>query len=86
MVMDFSASLNSKFCVSLYRKNLILTDVEEERWIDTSDYSTTNDSKILARRNLAQAMIPGSHLRKVEIDKSTYTEKVEPIVKVEIKS
>ena len=61
--------------------------MEEERWIDTSDYSTTNDSKILARRDLSQAMIPGIHLRKVEIDKSTYKEKVEPVlVKVVAKS
>jgi hypothetical protein len=75
------------FTFSCYRKNLILTNVEEERWIDSSDYSTTNDSKILARRNLSQAMIPGIHLRKVEIEKSTYTEKVEPvIVKVVAKS
>lgn len=83
--MDFTYSLCFK-PFSFYRKNLILTNVEEERWIDTSDYSNTNDSKILSRRNLSQAMIPGIHLRKVEIDKSTYTEKVEPIVKVVAKS
>jgi hypothetical protein len=82
--------IHSLFCVFLnfaftfYRKNLILTSVVEERWIDTSDYSTTNNSKILARRNLSQAMIPGTHLCKVELDKSTYTEHVEPIVNVEV--
>ena len=61
-----------------------MTNVEEERWIETSDYSTTNDSKILARRTLSQAMIPGIHLLKVEIDKSTYLEKVEPVIDAKV--
>ena len=63
------------------RKNLILTNVVEERHVNKSHYTknttTTddddNDNKnniILARRNLSQAMIPGFRLRKVEIDKS----------------
>ena len=55
-----------------HRKNLILTNVIEERYIDSSDYTTTNTTKLLARRELSQAMIPGSHLLRVEIDQSIY--------------
>ena len=55
-----------------HRKNLILTNVIEERYIDSSDYTTTNSTKILARRELSQAMVPGSHLVKIEIDQSIY--------------
>ena len=51
---------------------MILTNVIEERYIDTSDYTTTNSTKLLARRELSQAMVPGSHLMKVEIDQSLY--------------
>lgn len=51
---------------------MILTNVIEERYIDSSDYTTTNTAKLLARRELSQAMVPGSHLMKVEIDQSLY--------------
>jgi hypothetical protein len=56
------------FC---FRKNLILTNVVEERWVDTSNYSVENKGKgVLARRDLSQALIPGFRLRLVEIDRS----------------
>jgi hypothetical protein len=60
----------TKFLFS--RKNLILTNVVEERWVDSSDYSTATQEKVLASRQLSQAMIPGSRLMKVEIDESLY--------------
>eukprot|EP00547_Thalassionema_nitzschioides_P014756 CAMPEP_0194241592 /NCGR_PEP_ID=MMETSP0158-20130606/7412_1 /TAXON_ID=33649 /ORGANISM="Thalassionema nitzschioides, Strain L26-B" /LENGTH=100 /DNA_ID=CAMNT_0038976517 /DNA_START=50 /DNA_END=352 /DNA_ORIENTATION=- len=67
-------------------KNLILGHVLEERTVDSSfycdeDYAATNGSKVIvAKRELTQAMIPGIHLIKVEIEKSLYEEEIEPIL------
>lgn len=60
-------------------QNLILTNVVEERWINTGDYSRTvpmSENKILVRRELSQAMVPGSRLIKVEIEKRQYDDKM----------
>jgi hypothetical protein len=57
--------------------------VVEERTVDSSVYSHDRDapsSKISAKRLLAQAMIPGSHLVKVEIAQSTYDTYVQPVL------
>lgn len=67
------------------RKNLILKDVVEERWVDTSVYAGANDNEksskvIVAKRNLSQAMIPGKHLVKVEVSQQLYKEDVAPFV------
>jgi hypothetical protein len=78
----------------VFRKNIILTNVVEERSIDPSDYRQTSSppppppqdddgesSKtttitttmtMTARRDLGQAMIPGSRLVKVEIEQSIH--------------
>lgn len=53
-------------------KNMILCDVVEERWINASDYSTTSNERIHVQRRLAQAMVPGKFLTKVEVVKETY--------------
>ncbi len=70
----------------LPRKNLILTNVTEERLIDPSDYryrvengsdeTTSDDSfpvdkRIKVERKISQAMIPGSRLVKAEICQSS---------------
>jgi hypothetical protein len=52
----------------------------EERWIDSSDYSTKTNKQILVQRELSQAMIPGSRLTKVEIDQSTYEARMAPVL------
>ena len=51
---------------------MILTNVVEERWVQTSDYSTTTDEKLLVRRKLSQAMITGASIQKIEMDRSIY--------------
>jgi hypothetical protein len=78
----------------VFRKNIILTNVVEERSIDPSDYRQTSSSPpppqdddgessattttitttttMTARRDLGQAMIPGSRLVKVEIEQSIH--------------
>jgi hypothetical protein len=61
-----------------FRKNLILVNVIEERWIDSADYSTTNTTRLLTQRELSQAMIPGTHLAKVEVEKMVYDSKMAP--------
>lgn len=66
-------------------KNIILVDVWEERTIRPSDYgasitttatttpgSNVSNDCVPVRRELAQAMIPGKHLVKVEIDEELY--------------
>eukprot|EP00980_Cylindrotheca_fusiformis_P013501 scaffold3450_cov114-Cylindrotheca_fusiformis.AAC.6 len=59
-------------------KNLILSNVVEERWVYSEDYSreTTLDRKVLVRRELSQAMVPGSRLLRVEIEKRIYVKNV----------
>ena len=54
------------------RKNLILTKVVEERWIEKSDYSTKSSGKLIARRELGQAMIPGERLVRIEINRDLF--------------
>lgn len=45
------------------------------------EYTAANGSKmIVAKRELTQAMIPGIHLVKVEVERSTYEEDIEPIL------
>mmetsp|Transcript_14105 Transcript_14105/g.21538 ORF Transcript_14105/g.21538 Transcript_14105/m.21538 type:complete len:106 (-) Transcript_14105:279-596(-) len=67
-------------------KNLILGHVVEERMVDSSfycdeEYTAANGSKmIVTKRELTQAMIPGIHLVKVEVERSTYEEDIEPIL------
>ena len=72
------------FRVLYHRKNLILTNVTEERYIDPSDYryrvddgnDDTDDGgnsvneRIRVERYISQAMIPGSRLVKAEIFQS----------------
>ena len=75
-------------CYTSHRKNLILTNVKEERWIDPSDYryrvgdddGNDNDDGnamdigrvVKVERHISQAMIPGSRLVKVEIATHRY--------------
>jgi hypothetical protein len=63
---------------NIFRKNLILVNVIEERWIDSADYSATNTTRLLTQRELSQAMIPGTHLAKVEVEKMVYDAKMAP--------
>lgn len=64
------------FNYSLFRKNIILTNVVEERLIDSSNYSATTTKKLLARRELSQAMIPGDRLVRVEIDQTAFETRI----------
>ena len=52
----------------------------EERWIISSDYSSSTNERLVARRELSQAMIPGVHLLKVEIEKLDFENRVRPIL------
>jgi len=82
--LTFPASLYQSF---LCRKNMILMDVIESREISPVDYMQgmplKNNSKNLdihrrvpVQRELSQAMIPGKHLVKVEIEKSVWESKM----------
>ena len=63
------------------RRNLILADCTETRTIVSSDYVTDDTvTEKMVQRRLQQAMIPGEHLTKLEIDRTTYQEKVAPII------
>lgn len=78
-VYHFPLSLFHSFIVC--RKNVILTNVIEERTIQTRDYTyepniSTVNKEMTVRRELGQAMIPGSRLVKVEIAKSIHDEKI----------
>jgi hypothetical protein len=54
-------------------KNMILMDVIEQRVINRADYSADATPKeFLVERELAQAMLPGKHLVKVEIEKEEF--------------
>jgi hypothetical protein len=80
---DIKSLMKSLIPPSIYRKNLILSQVVEERTVDLSVYSHEKDapsSEISAKRLLAQAMIPGSHLVKVEIAQSTYDKFIQPVL------
>ncbi|KAI2501979.1 hypothetical protein MHU86_12462 [Fragilaria crotonensis] len=61
-------------------KNLILSQVVEERTVDSALYSGSTGGKIITtKRVLAQAMVPGIHLVKVELAQSVYEQCVEPV-------
>lgn len=67
------------------RKNVILSNVVEERTVDSSMYDTakTPSQVITVKRRLSQAMIPGPHLVKVEVTKAVYDAamcKVSPVI------
>ena len=64
-------------------QNIILTDVVERRTIDTADYgfsdgasSKKNKTLLPVQRHLAQAMVPGNRLVKVEIAESIHNTKI----------
>lgn len=62
------------------RKNLILSQVVEERMVDSALYSgSTGGKMITTKRVLAQAMVPGIYLVKVELAQSVYDECVRPV-------
>ena len=50
-------------------------DVWEERTIDPRDYGATGIDRVPVKRELAQAMIPGKHLVKVEIERAVYDQR-----------
>jgi small nuclear ribonucleoprotein (snRNP)-like protein len=62
-------------------KNLVLSDCLETRVIVSTDYNM-NPTRVTmkAQRHLQQAMVPGAHLVKVEIDRQLYDQKVLPIL------
>jgi hypothetical protein len=64
------------------RKNIILSNVTEERYVDSSMYETakTPSQLITVKRRLSQAMIPGPHLVKVEVTKAVYDVAIEPVM------
>jgi hypothetical protein len=70
--------MHSKFLRVVCRSNLILADCVEERWIQSKDYNESeheNQTKRASRR-LQQAMVPGQHLVKVQVDRSVYQARV----------
>mmetsp|Transcript_14622 Transcript_14622/g.36773 ORF Transcript_14622/g.36773 Transcript_14622/m.36773 type:complete len:129 (-) Transcript_14622:576-962(-) len=71
-------TLTGRFICIDRLKNLILTNVTEERYIDPSDYryrvnenendgDHSMDRQIKVERQISQAMIPGSRLVKAEV-------------------
>jgi len=74
--LDDGRSVSGTFVCIDRLTNLILTDAMEERMICSSDYSDTNDEKILTRRSLSQVMIPGERLQKVEVDQLLFDTKL----------
>jgi len=47
----------------------------------TTTTTTSNNNKtIIATRKLSQAMVPGKHLVKVEVDQTIYNHKVAPLI------
>jgi small nuclear ribonucleoprotein (snRNP)-like protein len=57
-------------------RNIILSDVLEERPVPASVYGGDSNTILVAERQLAQAMIPGAHLVKVEITKDVHEQYV----------
>ena len=54
-------------------------DVIEERYISPADYGATGPTanrRVLVQRELSQAMVPGKHLVKVEVEQAIWDEKV----------
>eukprot|EP00548_Thalassiothrix_antarctica_P008361 CAMPEP_0194133970 /NCGR_PEP_ID=MMETSP0152-20130528/4018_1 /TAXON_ID=1049557 /ORGANISM="Thalassiothrix antarctica, Strain L6-D1" /LENGTH=101 /DNA_ID=CAMNT_0038829435 /DNA_START=104 /DNA_END=409 /DNA_ORIENTATION=+ len=85
---DGRIAIGKLICVDRL-KNLILSNVIEERTTNSLFYRSSDDSAhtskdstkmIVAKRQLAQAMIPGIHLLKVEIAESIYQKEVSPII------
>lgn len=68
--------INLYIKIFVNRKNMILMDVVEERVIDSRDYGSTTPKRLAVKRELSQAMIPGKHLVKVEIEKDLYETKM----------
>ena len=65
----------------MFRKNLILSHVVEERTVDSAVYSGSTGGKIIrTKRVLVQAMIPGIQLVKVELAQSVYEQYVQPVL------
>ena len=65
----------------MFRKNLILSQVIEERSVDSALYSGSTGGKIITtKRVLVQAMIPGIHLVRVELAQSVYEQYVQPVL------
>ena len=65
------------------RKNIILSDCTETRTIVSTDYHCCAASPAvqqLAQRHLQQAMVPGEHLVKVEVERAIYEAKVAPVL------
>ena len=65
--------------------NIILADCVERRQLRNSDYNENykHGDKVVTMevtRQLRQAMVPGNHLVKVEIDKKIYEQNVESLV------
>jgi small nuclear ribonucleoprotein (snRNP)-like protein len=53
-------------------RNLVLTGVVEERVVLQADYANSGDAAIRVRRELSQAMVPGSRLEKVEVERHIF--------------
>ena len=62
--------------------NIILADCTERRQLRNKDYNEKHcddDDNVVSKeatRHLRQAMVPGNHLVKVEIDEKVYEQKV----------
>lgn len=70
-------SLTTAIVFLCYSKNMILMDVIERRTIQRTDYFPDREPKEFeVQRELAQAMIPGKHLVKVEIDKDVFEKRM----------
>ena len=66
---------------SICRSNIILADCTERRTLSSSDYNENHkqgEAPVTrgVTRQLRQAMVPGAHLIKVEMDPTIYHQKV----------
>jgi len=78
-------ALSHRLGYCMRRRNIILSQVTEERTVQASVYNPRNSptEMLVAKRTLSQALIPGVHLVKVEIAKDTYDAHVAPIIESE---
>lgn len=61
-----------------FRKNMILAECVETRTLISTDYNPTGPRvEKIATRMLAQAMVPGEHLVKVQMDRKVYRHKTQ---------
>jgi hypothetical protein len=77
LAVSFWSSIRFSQCWLYFRKNILLKDCTEERTVCNLDYGL--GPPIVTQkvsRSLPQAMVPGSAIEKVEIDRDVFQERI----------